>query len=66
LVKIRLGNSFEGIPVIILRQAASRGILLRDSALVIPNKRYRLRCCSEKIKNGDLFQVKLLVKGVAR
>jgi hypothetical protein len=65
LVKIRLGNSFEAIPVVILLHAASSGTLLRDSLPIIPNKRYRIRCCGDKIKDGDIFQVRPLVKCVA-
>ena len=63
---LRFLNGFPAENEIILLHAASNGTLLRDSAPVIPSKRYRIRCCSEKIKNGDIFQVRLLVKGVAR
>lgn len=63
---LRFLNGFQAENEIILLHAASNGTLLRDSAPVIPSKRYRIRCCSEKIKNGGIFQVRLLVKGVAR
>jgi hypothetical protein len=63
---LRFLNGFPAENEIILLHAASNGTLLRDSAPVIPSKRYRIRCCGEKIKNGDIFQVRLLVRGGAR
>jgi hypothetical protein len=33
---------------------------------IIPNKRYRIMSFSEKIKNGDILQVRLLIRFNAR
>jgi hypothetical protein len=47
---------------IILLHATNNGTLLYDSVPIIPNKRYRIISFSEKIKNGDILQVRLLIR----
>jgi hypothetical protein len=47
---------------IILLHATNNGTLLYDSVPTIPNKRYRIISFSEKIKNGDILQVRLLIR----
>jgi hypothetical protein len=58
----RFLNGFPTRNEVILLHATRNGTLLLDSAPIIPNKRYRIMSFSEKIKNGDILQVRLLIR----
>jgi hypothetical protein len=45
-----------------LLHATNNGTLLHDSVPIIPNKRYRIMSFSENNKNGDILQVRLLIR----
>jgi hypothetical protein len=58
----RFLNGFPTKNEIILLHATNNGTLLLDSVPIIPNKRYRIMRFSENIKNGDILQVRLLIR----
>jgi hypothetical protein len=45
-----------------LLHARRNAALLRGSVPIIPNKRYRIMSFSQNIKNGDILQVRLVIK----
>ena len=59
---LRFLNGFPAENEFMLLHSTGNGSLLRDSTPVIPNKRYRIRCGSEKIKNGDVLHGRLLTR----
>jgi hypothetical protein len=59
---LRFLNGFPSKNEIILLYATNNGTLLRNSVPIIPNKRYRIMSFSEIIKDGDILQVRLLVR----
>jgi hypothetical protein len=59
---LRFLNGFPSKDEIILLYATNNGTLLRNSVPIIPNKRYRIMSPGENIKNGDIVQVKLLIR----
>jgi hypothetical protein len=59
---LRFLNGFPSKNEIILLYATNNGTLLRNSVPIIPNKRYRIMSPSENIKNGDIVQVRLLIR----
>jgi hypothetical protein len=59
---LRFLNGFPAKNEIILLYATNNGTLLRNSAPIIPNKRYRIISPNENIKNGDILQVRLLIR----
>jgi len=63
---LRFLKGFAPESEIVLLCAASNGTPPLDSAPIIPNNRYRISRCGDKIKTGDIFQLRLLVKRVAR
>ena len=63
---LRFLNGFPTKNEIILLYATNNGTLLRNSVPIIPNKRYRIMSPSENIKNGDIVQVKLLIRSMLR
>jgi hypothetical protein len=63
---LRFLNGFPDKNEIILLYATNNGTLFRNSVPIIPNKRYRIMSPSENIKNGDIVQVKLLIRSMLR
>jgi hypothetical protein len=59
---LRFLNGFPTKNEIILLHATRNGTLLHYSVPIIPNKRYRIMSFSENIKNGDIVQVRLLIR----
>lgn len=59
---LRFLNGFPTKNEIILLYAMNDGTLLRNSAPIIPNKRYRIMSSGEDIKNGDIVRVRLLIR----
>jgi hypothetical protein len=59
---LRFLNGFPSKNEIILLYATNNGTLLRNSVPIIPNKRYRIMSFTEIIKDGDILQVRLLVR----
>jgi hypothetical protein len=59
---LRFLNGFPTKNEIILLYATNNGTLLRNSVPIIPNKRYRIISPNENIKNGDILQVRLLIR----
>jgi len=59
---LRFLNGFPTKNEIILLYATNNGTLLRNSVPIIPNKRYRIMSPSGNIKNGDIVQVRLLIR----
>jgi hypothetical protein len=59
---LRFLDGFPAENEFMLLHSTSNGTLLRDSTPVIPNKRYRIRCGSEKIQNGDVMRGRLLTR----
>ncbi len=62
---LRFLNGFPTKNEIILLYATNNGTLLRNSVPIIPNKRYRIMSPSGNIKNGDIVQVRLLIRSNA-
>jgi hypothetical protein len=58
----RFLNGFPTKNEIVLLHATNNGTLLYYSVPIIPNKRYRIMSFSENIKNGDILQVRLLIR----
>jgi hypothetical protein len=58
----RFLNGFPTKNEFILLHATRHGTLLCDSVPIIPNKRYRVISFSEKIKSGDILQVRVLIR----
>jgi hypothetical protein len=63
---LRFLNGFPDKNEIILLYATNNGMLFRNSVPIIPNKRYRIMSPRENIKNGDIVQVKLLIRSMLR
>jgi hypothetical protein len=59
---LRFLNGFPTKNEIILLYATNNGTLLRNCVPIIANKRYRIMTFSEHIKNGDIVQVRLLIR----
>ena len=59
---LRFLNGFPTKNEVILLHATNNGMLLHDSVPIIPNKRYRIMSFRENIKNGDILQVRLLIR----
>ena len=59
---LRFLNGFPTKNELILLHATNNGTLLHKSVPIIPNKRYRIMSFSENIKNGDILQVRLLIR----
>jgi len=59
---LRFLNGFPTKNEVILLHATNNGTLLHDSVPIIPNKRYRIMSFRENIKNGDILQVRLLIR----
>jgi hypothetical protein len=59
---LRFLNGFPNKNEIILLYATNNGTLLRNSVPIISNKRYRIMSPGESIKNGDIIQVRLLIR----
>ena len=62
---LRFLNGFPTKNEIILLYATNNGTLLRNCVPIIPNKRYRIMSFSGNIKNGDIVQVRLLIRSNA-
>ncbi len=62
---LRFLNGFPTKNEIILLYATNNGTLLRNSVPIIPNKRYRIMSPSGNIKNGDIVQVRVLIRSNA-
>jgi hypothetical protein len=59
---LRFLNGFPTRNEVILLHATNNGTLLHDSVSIIPNKRYWIMSFNESIKNGDILQVRLLIR----
>jgi hypothetical protein len=58
----RFLNGYPDQNEVILPYATRSGTPLRISVPIIPNKRYRLVTFAERIRNGDILQVRLLIR----